>query len=46
MDPLTGHLKFLNHKKNQGAAHCLNLGVKHANGSWIAIQDADDLRNI
>jgi glycosyltransferase involved in cell wall biosynthesis len=36
-------IKIIHLKKNQGAAHCLNLGVKHANGSWIAIQDADDL---
>jgi glycosyltransferase involved in cell wall biosynthesis len=36
-------VKIIHQEKNQGAAYCLNLGVKYANGSWIAIHDADDL---
>ncbi|KZE63415.1 hypothetical protein AWM68_15480 [Fictibacillus phosphorivorans] len=36
-------VKIIHQEKNQGAAYCLNVGVKHASSSWIAIQDADDL---
>ncbi|MCQ6265563.1 glycosyltransferase [Fictibacillus sp. WQ 8-8] len=36
-------VKVIHLDKNQGAAHCLNIGIKQASGSWIAIQDADDL---
>lgn len=36
-------VKVINLEKNRGAAYCLDLGIKQANGQWIAIQDADDI---
>ena len=30
-------------EKNKGAANALNIGIAEANGSYIAIQDADDI---
>jgi glycosyltransferase involved in cell wall biosynthesis len=31
------------HQQNRGPSAARNLGVSHARGSWIAIQDSDDL---
>lgn len=36
-------LKVIHLEKNQGAANALNIGITHAMGTWIAIQDADDI---
>ncbi len=35
-------VKVIHLEKNQGAANALNIGIREAKGSWIAIQDADD----
>ncbi|MEH7480112.1 glycosyltransferase family 2 protein [Neobacillus drentensis] len=35
-------VKVIHLEQNGGAANALNLGIKEANGQWIAIQDADD----
>ena len=31
------------YQENRGPSAARNLGVRHANGAWIAIQDSDDL---
>lgn len=31
------------HQENRGPSAARNLGVRHASGSWISIQDSDDL---
>ena len=31
------------HQENRGPSAARNLGVRHARGSWISIQDSDDL---
>lgn len=36
-------VKIIHVDSNQGAAACLNLGIEHATGEWIAIHDADDI---
>ncbi|MDR7240807.1 glycosyltransferase family 2 protein [Neobacillus drentensis] len=36
-------VKVIHQVKNQGAAKCLQLAIARANGSLIAIQDADDI---
>ncbi len=36
-------IKVIHLKENSGAAHALNRGIKNAKGSWIAINDADDI---
>ncbi|ULL17000.1 glycosyltransferase [Paenibacillus sp. H1-7] len=36
-------VKIIHQDKNHGAASCLNLGIEHAKGDWIAIHDADDI---
>jgi glycosyltransferase involved in cell wall biosynthesis len=36
-------VKIIHQLKNLGAATCLRLAVEQAGGSWIAIQDADDI---
>lgn len=35
-------LRFI-HQENRGPSAARNLGVRHARGAWIAIQDSDDL---
>ncbi|MEH7743906.1 glycosyltransferase family 2 protein [Neobacillus drentensis] len=35
-------VKVIHLEQNGGAANALNVGIKEANGQWIAIQDADD----
>jgi glycosyltransferase involved in cell wall biosynthesis len=36
-------IKFLNNKENIGLTQSLNKGIKHAEGKYIARQDADDI---
>ena len=36
-------LYIIHLEQNKGAANALNVGINLANGSWIAIQDADDI---
>ncbi|MBI2539988.1 MAG: glycosyltransferase family 2 protein, partial [Deltaproteobacteria bacterium] len=31
------------HQENRGPSAARNLGVRHARGRWIAIQDSDDI---
>ncbi|QXM05394.1 GT-D fold domain-containing glycosyltransferase [Crassaminicella indica] len=43
LDQITDNrVRVIHLKDNRGAANALNIGIKEANGSWIAIQDADD----
>jgi len=35
-------VKIIHLERNKGIAKALNIGIKEAQGSWIAIQDADD----
>ncbi|MGM7702886.1 glycosyltransferase [Pseudalkalibacillus sp. Hm43] len=36
-------VRVFHQKTNRGTPVCLNLAISHANGEWIAIQDADDM---
>lgn len=36
-------IKLLQNSENHGAAYCRNLGLRNANGRWIAFLDSDDL---
>ncbi|MDG4656622.1 glycosyltransferase [Ectobacillus antri] len=44
LDAITDkRVKVIHAAVNQGAATSLNIGIEQAQGTWIAIQDADDI---
>jgi len=42
LSPYGARIQYL-YQENRGPSAARNLGVRHANGSWISIQDSDDL---
>ncbi|MGH7929167.1 MAG: glycosyltransferase [Candidatus Binatia bacterium] len=42
LQPFNSHIRYI-YQENRGPSAARNLGVRHAKGAWISIQDSDDL---